>query len=497
MKTKNILKLAIANRGEVAVRIIQACQELGIKTVLLHSEADINSRAYRLADETYNLGGITTQESYLNIQKNIAGALEKSADAIHPGFGFLSENADFAEACIANGMIFVGPMPSSIRQMGDKICAKNLMIESKVPVIPGYQGADQSIEKLKEEALKIGYPVLIKATAGGGGRGMKVATSGNDFKDQLESAKREALSAFGNESVFLEKYIEKPKHIEFQIFGDQFGEVVHLFERECSIQRRHQKIIEEAPSKSLSDEMRNKMAEAAIKAAKSVNYIGAGTVEFLLDGNNFYFLEMNTRLQVEHPVTEYITGTDLVKAQIQVAQGAPLPWMQEDLKVKGHSIECRLYAEDPYKMGMPSTGKILVQKWPDGPGRRFDYAFDEEDEVTPYYDPMIAKVIVWDENRTRAIQKCTRVLNETIIFGLKTNIPYLKEILNHPEFVSSQMTTKFIETYYPNALTDDEINEEEQLMLKELYKAVRSSSNMVTRTTTEVASPWFEEWRSI
>ncbi|MFN9069038.1 MAG: acetyl/propionyl/methylcrotonyl-CoA carboxylase subunit alpha, partial [Bdellovibrionales bacterium] len=402
---KKIRRLAIANRGEVAVRIIHACRELGIESVLLHSEPDQNSRAFRMADKTICIGPAPTAESYLNIDANVKGALAGLADAIHPGFGFLSENPDFVEAVEKAGLIFVGPSASSMRSVGDKVNCKALAKKLGLPLIPGYQGEDQSLKILSQEAEKMGYPVLVKAAAGGGGRGMKVIRHSGESKELIESAQREAKAAFGNNQVFLEKYLESAKHIEFQIFGDSSGQVVHFYERECSVQRRHQKIIEEALSPSLTPELRRKMGEAACLLGQSVGYQGAGTVEFLLDGQNFYLLEVNTRLQVEHPVTEMVMGIDLVKAQILTAQGQ---FIFSDSGVRaphGHAIECRIYAEDPYKGGIPSTGLLGLVDWPEGPGRRFEYGFESGDSITSFYDPMIAKVIVWDESRPRCLEK--------------------------------------------------------------------------------------------
>ncbi|MFK8139491.1 MAG: acetyl/propionyl/methylcrotonyl-CoA carboxylase subunit alpha [Bdellovibrionales bacterium] len=494
-KVKIFKRIAIANRGEVAVRVINACKDLGIETILLHSDQDVGTRAYRMADYTVSLKGNTSAESYLDISKNISAALSMSADAVHPGFGFLSENADFAEAVIGSGMSFIGPMPKSIREMGDKISAKKIMEEAGVPTIPGYKGSDQNSDVLLEEAKKIGFPVLIKAAAGGGGRGMKVSRSKDDFLENLSSAQREGDSAFGSPIVFLEKYLESTKHIEVQVFGDTYGNHVHLFERECSVQRRHQKIIEEAPSPSLNAKLRGQITDSALKAAKAVNYIGAGTVEFLLEGEEFYFLEMNTRLQVEHPVTELITSTDLVKAQIKVAQGSPLDWAQSDIIARGHSIECRIYAEDPYKMGMPSTGKILKQDWPYGPGARFEYAFEPGDEVSPLYDPMIAKVVTWDEDRSSCINKTKRILSESIVFGVKTNFEFLKEILGHNDFREGTMFTSFIESYFPNALESENLPEE----LAEIFLGLSSKLNSSSTHSDQqqFLSPFENSWRNV
>ena len=421
---RRIQTVAIANRGEVAVRVIHACRELGIRTVLLHSEADIGTRAYRMSDARVCIGPAPTAESYLHIERNINGALAAGADAIHPGFGFLSENAAFAKAVIDAGMLFIGPKPESILAVGERI------------------------ETLVEEATRIGFPVIVKAAAGGGGRGMKVIHSRAEAPELIASAQREGLAAFGSATVFLEKYLNRAKHIEFQIFGDSFGEVSYLFERECSVQRRHQKIIEEALSPSLTPELRRAMGETAVRLAKSANYEGAGTVEFLLQDGEFYFLEMNTRLQVEHPVTEMVLGVDLVKAQILNAAREFQVWPQESLKAHGHSIECRVYAENPYAGGIPSTGKLLGMEWPEGPGRRFETGFEAGDEITPFYDPMIAKVIVWDETRLRAIKKMKQTLRDSLVLGVHTNIPFVISMLSHPEFVDGSMTTQFVGRHF-------------------------------------------------
>ena len=463
-------KVAIANRGEVAVRIIRACEELGIKSVLLHSEADIDSVAYRLADEVVCIGASPVNESYLNIENTINGALSVDADAIHPGFGFLSENADFAEACEKNRIVMIGPSPESIRLFGDKISAKELVAEAGGPIIGGYQGEDQSLQTLLTEVEKIGLPVLCKAAAGGGGRGLKVIRDMNQAQEAIESAQREGLNAFGSSRVFLEKYLEKAKHIEVQIFGDASGEIFHLYERECSVQRRHQKVVEEAQSMTLSESLRQEILQAAVNIARKAKYRGAGTVEFLVEDEKFYFLEMNTRLQVEHPVTELLTGIDLVKAQIITAQEKPLLWAQDKISPRGHAIECRLYAEDPYANGLPSTGVLGFCSWPYGPGRRFDMGFEEGDRITSFYDSMIAKVIVWDETRTRAILKMKKTLEEVVIFGLKTNIPFLQSILSHPDFEDGTMTTRFIETYYDKGLEPEEIDEDEKSFQEKLLE---------------------------
>lgn len=494
---KKFKRIAIANRGEVAVRIIRACEELGIETVLLHSEVDAGTRAFRMAHHKVCIGPAPTAESYLNIEANIKGALAGLADAIHPGFGFLSENADFAEACEKAGIVFIGPSPQATRELGDKVRCKQLAQKLGLPLVPGYQGEDQSCERLISEAEKIGYPVIVKAAAGGGGRGMKVLLNSQMAREMIESAQREALSAFGSSKVFLEKYLDRAKHIEFQIFGDATGRVIHLNDRECSVQRRHQKIIEEAMSPSLSFELRRKMGEAASLIASEARYKGAGTVEFLLQDGQFYLLEVNTRLQVEHPVTELVMGVDLVKAQILTAQGDSVFPEHQSISPRGHSIECRVYAENPYLGGVPSTGVLGRVHWPEGPGRRFEFGFEEGDEITSYYDPMIAKVIIWDESRTRAIQKMIQVLKESVVFGVHTNIPYLIKILSHPEFVDGSMTTKFIEKYFSEAL-DAPVLEGEALKFaqsewkKSLPTIISSNANLL-----DLNSPWSIFWRGV
>jgi 3-methylcrotonyl-CoA carboxylase alpha subunit len=490
-------RIAIANRGEVAVRIIHACEELGIETVLLHSEADVGTRAYRMATKKICIGPAPTAQSYLNIAANIDGARAGGAEAIHPGFGFLSENADFAEACERAGLVFIGPSPRATRTLGDKVSCKALAKKLGVPLVPGYEGDDQSVETLISEAEKIGFPVIVKAAAGGGGRGMKVLRSKEEARELIESAQREGQSAFGSPKVFLEKYLEKAKHIEFQIFGDCTGRVIHLFDRECSVQRRHQKIIEEALSPSLTPDLRRKMGEVATSLATHANYRGAGTVEFLLQDDSFYFLEVNTRLQVEHPVTELVMGVDLVKAQILTAQGDPVFPETQLLAPRGHSIECRLYAENSFLGGVPSTGLLGEVKFPEGPGRRYEYGFEAGDEISSYYDPMIAKVIVWDENRRRAIEKMKKVLQETVIFGVHTNIPYLLEILSHPEFVQGTMTTRFIDTYFSQPLQEPTLSELEKAVVATAQRSVRSVETGGGSAATEFPSPWLTYWRGI
>ncbi|KYG70565.1 pyruvate carboxylase subunit A [Bdellovibrio bacteriovorus] len=487
-------RIAIANRGEVAVRIIKACEELGIETVLLHSEADINTRAYRMATKTICIGPAPTAESYLNIKANVDGALAGGAQAIHPGFGFLSENADFAEAVTKAGLTFIGPSAESIRSLGDKVHCKELAKKAGLPLVPGYQGENQDVAHLILEAEKIGFPVIVKAAAGGGGRGMKLIKSSAEAKELIESAQREAQSAFGSPKVFLEKYLDRAKHIEFQVFGDSTGNVIHFFDRECSVQRRHQKIIEEATSPSLSDDLRRRMGEAACAIATLGKYKGAGTVEFLLQDNEFYLLEVNTRLQVEHPVTEEVLGVDLVKMQILTAQGEFVHDPKQVRVPRGHSIECRIYAENPFMGGVPSTGLLGHVEWPEGPGRRYEYGFDAGDTITPYYDPMIAKVIVWDETRSRAIQKMIRVLQDSVVFGVHTNIPYLIEILSHKEFVMGTMTTRFIETYFAEALKEPELTSLDKKIAEGALLQLRGGGMQNQGASN---SPWASYWRGI
>jgi acetyl/propionyl-CoA carboxylase alpha subunit len=487
-----IRSIAVANRGEVAVRIIHACKELGIESVLLHSEPDQKTRAFRMADRTVCIGAAATSESYLNIESNVNAAAGAGVDAIHPGFGFLSENAHFAKAVAEARMIFIGPSPESINLFGDKISAKNLVEQAGGPTIPGYQGVDQSTETLLEKIKEIGLPCMVKAAAGGGGRGLKVVTEMSEAEEAIAAAKREGLSSFGSESVFVEKYLGNSKHIEIQIFGDAAGKVYALGERECSVQRRHQKIIEEALAPSLSQDTREAMYKAACDIGKAAKYRGAGTVEFLYQDEEFYFLEMNTRLQVEHPVTEFVAGIDLVKAQIKTAMGEALNWPSE-LAFHGHSIECRLYAEDPYMGGIPSTGEVAGVQFPYGPGRRFDYGFEAGDEVTGYYDSMIAKVIVWDETRARAIKKMRQTLKETVVFGVKTNIPYLLKILEHPEFVDGSMTTRFIDQHFAEGISAPTLSASEKQAIEKLHRLVGGEQSKGLSAAD--VSPWSYEWR--
>ncbi|MFY0543261.1 acetyl-CoA carboxylase biotin carboxylase subunit [Brevibacillus sp. H7] len=444
-------KVLIANRGEIAVRVIRACRELGIRSVAVYSEADRDSLHVKLADEAYCIGPTASKESYLNIASIMSVATKVGADAIHPGYGFLAENADFAEICAACNITFIGPEPEAIIKMGDKSTAKETMKAAGVPTVPGTDGLVDDIQEAVRTANEIGYPVMVKATAGGGGRGMRVAVNDEDLEKAIRQAQNEAKTAFGNPGVYLEKFVEGPRHVEIQIMADKFGNVVYLGERDCSIQRRHQKLIEEAPSPALSEELRHQMGMAAVAAAKAVNYHGAGTVEFLLDKHGkFYFMEMNTRIQVEHPVTELVTGFDLIKEQITVAAGMPLSFRQEDVVLNGWAIECRINAENPAKNFMPSPGRITNYLAPGGFGVRVDSAAYAGYTIPPYYDSMIAKLIVWGKTRQEAIERMKRALGEFAVEGISTTIPFHLKVLEHEVFVSGEFDTKFLENHNLN-----------------------------------------------
>lgn len=446
---KKIKKVLIANRGEIAVRVIRTCRELGIKTVAVYSDPDRKSLHVQMADEAVSLGGEKSNESYLVKEKIVNAAKISHADAIHPGYGFLSENADFAEMVEKEGIIFIGPRPEAIRTMGDKTTARKSLTGKKVPIAPGTQDSIEDVMEARKIADGIGYPVLVKASAGGGGKGMRIVHSSEEFVKNMIASQNEAKNAFGDGRVYIEKYLEGPRHIEIQVLADEHGNVVYLFERECSIQRRHQKVIEEAPSSVLTPEMRKAMGEAAVEVAKSCNYRGAGTVEFLVDKHrNFFFLEMNTRLQVEHPVTEQITGLDLVREQIRIAEGEKLGYKQEDLKIHGHAIECRVYAEDVESNFLPDTGKLVRHRMPNGLGVRVDAGVEEGAEISIFYDPMISKLVAWDRDRESAIKKMKRALNEYYISGVKTTIPFCEFAMDHPKFQDGDFDTHFIQNYY-------------------------------------------------
>jgi len=438
-------KVLIANRGEIALRVVRACRELGVETVAVFSEADRESLHVRFADDDVCIGPAPARESYLRIPRLIAAAEITGADAIHPGYGFLAENAEFAETCAASGITFIGPTPHQIRTMGDKSAARAAMIANDVPVVPGSPGPVEDVDEALAIAEKMGFPVIIKASAGGGGKGMRVARDADDFARSFQLARSEALSAFGNGSVYVEKYLERPRHVEFQILGDTHGNVIHLGERDCSVQRRHQKLVEEAPCPVMTPDLRQRMGAAAVKGAKAIDYVGAGTIEMLLDEDgSFYFMEMNTRIQVEHPVTEMITGVDLVKEQIRVAAGLPLS-MKETPELRGHVIECRVNAEDPARNFQPSPGKIEVFHMPGGNGVRVDTHAYAGYTVPPFYDSMIAKLIVHGRDRDEALAKMRLALDTFIIQGVTTTIPFLGTLMNHPKFMAGDVHTKFLE----------------------------------------------------
>ena len=439
-------KILIANRGEIALRILRACEEMGIATVAVHSTIDRQALHVQLADEAVCIGEPPSNKSYLNIPNIIAAALTRNATAIHPGYGFLAENAKFAEICADHQIVFIGPKPEAMLAMGDKSTAKETMQKAGVPTVPGSDGLLSSEREARECASKIGYPVIIKATAGGGGRGMRLVKDESELPKLFAAAGGEAQAAFGNAGLYLEKFIECPRHIEFQILADNYGNVIHLGERDCSIQRRHQKLLEEAPSSALTPKQRKKMGEAAVKAAKSINYTGAGTVEFLLDKSGaFYFMEMNTRIQVEHPVTEMITGIDLIAEQIRVARGEKLQLSQDQVQLRGHAIECRINAEDPDRNFRPHPGRINAYLPPGGPGVRMDSHVYTDYDIPPYYDSLIAKLIVWGSDRPTAIKRMKRALRECAITGLPTTIGFHQRILETPEFLSGDIYTNFLE----------------------------------------------------
>ena len=457
-------KILVANRGEIAIRVMKTAQKMGIKTVAIYSTVDRNAPHVKFADEAVCIGGAPSNESYLLGSKIIAVAKSLNVDAIHPGYGFLSENAAFAEECENNNIIFIGPKSKAIRVMGSKLAAKDAVKEYNIPMVPGVDEAITDIEKAKLAAKKIGFPILIKASAGGGGKGMRVVESENDFESQMNRAISEAVAAFGDGSVFIEKYVASPRHIEIQVMADSHGTILYLFERECSIQRRHQKVIEEAPSSVLTPELRKKMGEAAVLVAKSCDYLGAGTVEFLLDeNNNFYFLEMNTRLQVEHPVTEWITGTDLVELQIRVARGEALTLRQEDLKIKGHAVELRVYAEDPMNEFLPSVGHLDVYKLPFGENIRLDNGFEQGMDIPIYYDPMLAKLITYGDTREEAIQLMIKAIAEYHVEGVQTTLPFGKFVFEHEAFRSGNFDTHFVKKYYNPDVLKNQINKEAQI----------------------------------
>jgi acyl-CoA carboxylase subunit alpha len=450
-------KILISNRGEIALRVMRSCHAMGVDTVAVYSDADANAPHVRFAGEAFRLGAAPAQESYLRIEKVIEAARRTGAEAIHPGYGFLSENAEFAESCAAAGIVFIGPPPAAIRAMGLKSSARRLAAEAGAPVVPGYDGEDQSLETLLARMIEIGFPVLIKASAGGGGKGMRVVRTESEVDGSVEAARREAEKAFGDGSLLLEKYVEGARHVEVQILGDARGNLVHLFERDCSPQRRHQKIVEESPSPAVNEELRRKMGEAAVKIGRAIGYTNAGTVEFILaPSGGFYFIEVNTRLQVEHPVTEMVTGLDLVRLQVEIAEGRPLPFSQADLKAEGHAIEARLYAEDPANDFLPSTGKILDLHLPAVEGLRIDSGVESGMEVGIHYDPMLAKLIARGEDRDDAIRKLVHALRQSSIQGLRTNRDFLIRLLDHTDFRRGMAHTGFIAEHLNELIADDD-----------------------------------------
>ncbi|HNK12702.1 MAG TPA: acetyl-CoA carboxylase biotin carboxylase subunit [Chitinophagales bacterium] len=452
-------KILIANRGEIALRVMRTCKQMGISTVAIYSEADRNSPHVRFADEAVCVGAATSKESYLKIDTIIEVCKSLQVDGVHPGYGFLSENAVFAKACKDNGITFIGPSVEAIEIMGSKLAAKQAVSKFDVPLVPGTDQPISDINEAKNLAEAIGFPILIKASAGGGGKGMRIVNNVEEFEEQMKLAVSEATSAFGDGSVFIEKFVTSPRHIEIQILGDTHGNIVHLFERDCSVQRRHQKVVEEAPSAVLTPALRKQMGEAAVQVAKSVNYIGAGTVEFIVNANlDFYFLEMNTRLQVEHPVTEMITGIDLVKEQINIARGEKISFGQDDLKIQGHAIELRVYAEDPENNFLPDIGKLEAYQIPKGEGIRVDDGFDEGMDIPIYYDPMIAKLIAHGSNRKDAIEKLKKAIIDYNIVGVKTTLPFGEFVLHHSAFTTGNFDTKFVDNYYhPSKINKTEL----------------------------------------
>jgi acetyl-CoA carboxylase biotin carboxylase subunit len=494
-------KILIANRGEIAVRIIKACQEMGISTVAVFSDADRLSLHVQIADEAIGIGPPPAVDSYLDMDRIIQAARKTGAEAIHPGYGFLSENAAFARRCEKEKIVFIGPNSDALELVGDKVRSRQTMEKADIPIIPGMKGIVNDISAIKVEARKIGYPVMIKASAGGGGKGMRVVFEEEELTPALEAGMREAKSAFGDDSVYLEKYIEEPRHVEFQVLADNHGNVVHLFERECSIQRRHQKIVEETPSQALDPKLRDRMGQTARKVMQVSGYNNAGTVEFLLDKDkNFYFLEVNARLQVEHPVTELTTGTDLVHHQIKIAAGEKLPFSQKDLEQKGHAIECRIYAEDPHNNFLPSSGKILYLKEPQGPGVRHDCGIYSGWDVPIYYDPILAKLIVWAEDRETACQRMIKALDDYVILGVQTSIRFLRDLIGHPQFRKGETTTNFIPEHFAGWTGEKDTNEKQTLaLLAAAFDSMQETSSGTGSPTAkkDIYSPWLSlgKWR--
>jgi acetyl-CoA carboxylase biotin carboxylase subunit len=487
-------KILIANRGEIAVRVIKACREMGIASVAVYSEVDRAGLHVQMADEAVCIGPPPAVQSYLNMDRIIQVARERGVEAIHPGYGFLAENPAFAHLCEQEKIVFIGPNSRALDLVGDKIRARQTMEKAGIPIIPGMKRTAAEFSEFEVEARRIGYPVMIKASAGGGGKGMRIVSSADELRPSLEAGRREAMSAFGDESVYLEKYIREPRHVEFQALADNYGHIVHLFERECSIQRRHQKIVEETPSPALDAALRKKMGDTAKRALEVSGYNNAGTVEFLLDRDkNFYFLEVNARLQVEHPVTELATGVDLVHQQIKIASGEKLSLRQEDLKQRGHAIECRIYAEDPTRNFLPSAGKILFLKEPKGPGVRHDGGVYSGWDVPIYYDPILAKLIVWAETRDLACRRMKSALDDYVILGISTTIGFLREVISHPRFREGDTTTDFIRSYFDGWKEKESGEDDLRLVLAAAAVDDIGASQVVGGTpglARESATPW-------
>ena len=491
MKENMFKKILIANRGEIAVRVMRACKELGIGTVAIFSSVDRNSLHVQMGDEAVLIGPPEPLESYLNIDNIISAAKRLKVDAIHPGYGFLAENPTFAQRCEKEGIVFIGSDSKSLALVGDKLKSRETIEKAGIPIIPGMKGSSKDMNHFKLEAKRIGYPVILKASGGGGGKGMRTVHSEEELESSVSAGMREAKSAFGDDSVYLEKYIQQPRHVEFQVLADKFGNAVHLFERECSIQRRHQKIVEETPSVALDETLRRKMGETAVKAILAADYSNAGTVEFLLDeGGNFYFLEVNARIQVEHPITEFVVGVDLVKAQIRLACGERMFLKQGQLAQRGHAIECRIYAEDPENNFLPCSGKILFMREPSGPGIRHDCGIYSGFEVSVYYDPILSKLVVWAEDRPTAIRRMLTALSDLTILGIKTTTGFLKDVISHPDFLSGETTTDFIPKNFPSW---KERSDGKYLDEALIAAAVISQNRLLPKSETvreNVVSPW-------
>lgn len=488
-------KILIANRGEIALRVMRTCREMGIKTVAVYSDADRDAPFALYADEAIHIGPPASKESYLVHEKIIDAAQKTGAQGIHPGYGFLSENAEFARKVKKAGLVFIGPNPESMEIMGSKLAAKEAAKKYNIPLVPGTDGAITDINEAKKVAASIGFPVLIKASAGGGGKGMRLVYNQEEFQEQCERAMSEARNAFGDDSVFIEKFVTKPRHIEIQVMADTHGNCCYLFERECSIQRRHQKVVEEAPSSVLTPELRKKMGECAVMVAKSCNYVGAGTVEFLLDDQlNFYFLEMNTRLQVEHPVTEMITGVDLVREQIEVARGKKLSFKQDELTIRGHAIEIRVYAEDPLNNFLPDIGRLEVYEIPRGNGVRVDDAFQQGMDIPIYYDPMIAKLITHGKDREEARTRMLRAIADYKIYGVETTLQFCRFALEHPAFIGGDFDTNFVKDHYKPELLNRPVDEVEMAAAMAVLLKVSSSGGTQLKQTTN--KPSTSRWRN-